>query len=309
MSPSGFRKVIQAPCTLHGLERGTYTLRAEAVDDGTTRNVTWEPVQTVVVDTGVVRTVVYAAPAFTVDLPGCAPLEFLLMPAGTFLMGTEEREGPLAMQGPAPRPVHEVTFRTAFYMSRHLTTREQWWAVASGGRGDRPATPSFPADQVSHRDITDTFLPALAPRCPAQTFALPSEAMWEYACRAGTTTRYFFGQDETHCDDYFWRRAALPVPGHSVGLKRPNPWGLHDLAGLGFQWCADAAHPDYVGAPADGSARLEPLRGWDYFMARGGDGISSGGPSAARRQFPAEPRSDFVGFRLVAICPWFGPGN
>jgi formylglycine-generating enzyme required for sulfatase activity len=268
--PYGFRQVVQTPCTLRDLHRGTYTLQAGAVEDGATRKVPWEPVQTVVVDTGVVRTFLYPEPAFTVELPGCAPLEFLLMPAGSFSMGTEERDGPFAYQDPLPRPVHQVTFRTAFYMARHLTTQEQWWAVAQGGEGEKPATPTCAMDEVTHLDITERFLPALATRCPDQAFALPSEAMWEYACRAGTTTRYFFGPDETHLDTYFWRRATSPMQDPPVGGKRPNPWGLHDLSGLGFQWCADAAHPDYVGAPADGSARLTPLRGWDFFIARGG---------------------------------------
>ncbi|WP_316413248.1 formylglycine-generating enzyme family protein [Mesoterricola silvestris] len=305
--PWGYREVVQAPCTLRGLQRGAYTLQAGEVEDGGIRKVPWEPVLTAAVDTAVVRTFSYPEPTFTVDLPGCEPIEFLLMPAGTFQMGTEETEGLLALRGPLPRPVHGVTFRAAFYMAKHLTTRDQWWAVSKGGQGEKPANPTFPVDEVSHLDITQRFLPALAPRCPNQAFALPSEAMWEYACRAGTSTRYFFGPDESHLDEYFWRRSATPAPGHPVGSKLPNPWGLHDLSGLGFQWCADASYPDYVGAPTDGSARLVPLRDWDYFIARGGDGINTGGPSAARQEFPAWSRSSLLGFRLVATRPWFSP--
>jgi len=307
--PWGYREVAQAPCTLRGLQPGTYTLEAGAVEDGGGRKLPWEPVQTVVVDTGVAVTFLYPEPAFEVPLPGCAPLEFLLMPAGTFRMGTDVPEDPGSVPGPLPRPVHEVSFRTAFYMAKHLTTREQWWAVAGEGRGERHPDPTFPVDGVSYRDITETFLPALAPRMPDQAFALPSEAMWEYACRAGTSTRYFSGENGKALDAYAWRRPGTPLAGHPVGGMLPNPWGLHDLFGRGYQGCADIAYPDYVGAPADGSARLRPLRARNLRIARGGDDWGEGGPFAQRYRFNENLRSSRLGLRLVATLPWFGPGN
>jgi formylglycine-generating enzyme required for sulfatase activity len=83
---------------------------------------------------------------------------------------------------------------------------------------------------------------------------LPSEAEWEYAARAGTTTRYSFGDDVADLDAHAWSTHNAKGNDPAVGVLKPNPWKLYDVHGYLWEWCADAWHDDYRGAPADGSA-------------------------------------------------------
>src|SRR5690606_2020182 len=87
-----------------------------------------------------------------------------------------------------------------------------------------------------------------------QTVRLPSEAEWEYAARAGTATRYSFGDDASQLDKYAWSTPNAAGNDPPVGALKPNPWQLYDMHGYLWEWCADAWHDDYTGAPADGSA-------------------------------------------------------
>src|SRR5439155_24293449 len=87
---------------------------------------------------------------------------------------------------------------------------------------------------------------------------LPSEAEWEYACRAGTTTDYSFGDKVEDLGKYSWYKPNSPGNDRPVGKKLPNDWGLFDMHGYVWEWCADSVHPDYKNAPADGSAWTTP---------------------------------------------------
>ncbi len=87
-----------------------------------------------------------------------------------------------------------------------------------------------------------------------QVIRLPSEAEWEYAARAGTATRYSFGDQEKELGDYGWFTGNAKGNDPPVGAKKPNPWGLYDAHGYLWEWCGDSWHADYRGAPTDGSA-------------------------------------------------------
>src|SRR5262249_37157989 len=128
---------------------------------------------------------------------------------------------------------------------------------------------------------------------------LPSEAEWEYACRAGTTTRYSFGDREEDLKDYAWFRGNAAGNDPPVGRKKPNPWGLYDMHGYVWEWCSDAWQADRKGVPADGSPRIKAevkervIRGGSW--ADPADSARSG----YRGHAAVTERKDSIGFRCV----------
>jgi formylglycine-generating enzyme required for sulfatase activity len=128
---------------------------------------------------------------------------------------------------------------------------------------------------------------------------LPTEAEWEYACRAGTKTAYSFGNDPADLGAYAWFRGNSKGEDPPVGKKKPNAWGLYDMHGYIWEWCQDSWHPAYQGAPADGSAWQEP--GAKEHVLRGGSWADQADrcTSAFRLAMPTDKRSDTIGFRCV----------
>jgi len=219
-------------------------------------------------------------------------------------MGSDRPADP--QRFPSPSPAHPVHFDSAFYLAKYPTTQAQWQAVA-GTNPSRAAGPDFAVNSVRFDDIKDTFLPRLNGMVAGVSFRLPSEAEWEYACRAGTTTTFFFGDDAARIWDYSWPLDTDRGNGYAVGGRQPNPWGLYDLAGLVFQWCEDVAHDGYAGAPADGRPWLDPRPrdGTDYRIIRGYPPILPPGPdllgsSAERWSRHRGNSNDDLGLRLVA---------
>ncbi len=175
-------------------------------------------------------------------------MEFLLIPAGEFKMGSED--------GPdREKPVHTVTIEKAYYLGKYEVTQKQWRKVMGSNpsyfKGD-----DLPVEYVSWYDVKE-FIEKLNEIEGMDKYRLPSEAEWEYAARAGTTTRYSFGDDESDLDDYAWYRDHSGSKTHPVGQKQPNPWGLYDMHGNLCEWVQDEWHfkiGDYEGAPTNGSA-------------------------------------------------------
>lgn len=310
--PDGFRKNLVASGTLTGLKAGTYTITAAPAHVGGQVFHPLLPVQEIKVETGTALKVSYPAPTLSVSLPGGVPLEMVLIPAGSFMMGNDHPADPRWI--PNPSPAHRVTLPEAFYLARYPTTFGQWEAVLGPGERPGPGT-DLAVDDVSFDEVKDSFLPELNRKVPGLDFRLPSEAEWEYACRAGTSTTFFHGEDYFRSFEYAWSIPAFRCGNHPVGKKLPNPWGLFDLNGLVFQWCEDVAHDGYDGAPADGHPRLDQdphslhgekriLRGYPPLPT---SGEGQAGSSSDRFAYRRSGHYGNTGFRLAACAEGRNP--
>ncbi len=167
-------------------------------------------------------------------------MAFARIPAGTFLMGDIQGVG----YGDE-LPVHEVTLTKDFYIGKYEVTQAQWEAVM----GNNPSWFSScggdcPVEWVSWEEA-QAFVEALNALEGTTAYRLPTEAEWEYAARAGTTTSYAFGDDENRLDDYAWTRDNSGRRTQPVGQKKPNLWGLYDIHGNMFEWVQDWYKSDY----------------------------------------------------------------
>jgi formylglycine-generating enzyme required for sulfatase activity len=161
----------------------------------------------------------------TVTRTRAASFAFCEIPAGTFLMGSAKEP-----------PVHPVTISRGFFLGAYPVTQAQWEAVMGQNPSQFPGA-DRPVEQVSWDDCQG-FIARLN-AAGKGTFRLPTEAEWEYACRAGSTGTFCFGDDERQLDDYAWTRGNSGEETRPVGQKRPNSWGLHDMHGNVWEWCQD----------------------------------------------------------------------
>jgi formylglycine-generating enzyme required for sulfatase activity len=229
-------------------------------------------------------------PAIATTCTNTIGMEFVLIPAGEFEMGSpSDEEGRYSDEG----PVHHVNIENPFYMGKYEVTQQQWRAIMGNNPSWFTGDDNLPVEQVSWDDVQE-FIKKLNEKEGTTKYRLPSEAEWEYACRAGTTTRYSFGDSKSELGDYAWYAensgSRSPKKGdffvydeddwienrwkgktHSVGQKRPNPWGLYDMHGNVWEWVQDCLHWDYSGAPTDGSAWVVACEyGSAYRVNRGG---------------------------------------
>jgi len=219
------------------------------------------------------------------------------IPAGSSVMGSYKHG--------SEQPLHKVTISRTFYMGIHPVTQGEWLRVM----GDYPScftTPPrqmLPVESVSWPMAQD-FCRKLSEK-EGLPYRLPSEAEWEYACRADTTREYCFVGFSDYSDEdlgeYAWFRGNTDGGTRHVGQKKPNAWGLFDMHGNVWEWCEDVWHNSYQGAPGDGSAWVEGGDAQSRVM-RGGS--SQNTPdylrSAYRYQGYADTRCHSAyGFRVV----------
>lgn len=238
----------------------------------------------------------------TVILPGNVPLELVWIPAGSFMMGAYANEQDSQLD---EVPQHQVTFATGFWMGKYEVTKAQWQAVMNttpwSGQTHIITDGNSPAVYISWDD-SKAFIAALN-TYTGLTFRLPSESEWEYACRAGTATRFYWGDDASYTlvGNYAWYygNCVSEQYAHVVGQKLPNAWGLYDMSGNVWEWCEDWYHSDYTGAPTDGSAWVSPAG--SQRVERGGTWGSSGSGvrSAIRGDLYPDSTRDALGLRVV----------
>jgi formylglycine-generating enzyme required for sulfatase activity len=201
-------------------------------------------------------------------------LELIHVAPGEFVMGSNNE-----FFGEAP--AHAVTIRSGYFLGKYPITQAQWIAVM----GDNPSafggSPMRPIDNV-HWEQAAEFCRRLASQSGLEV-RLPSEAEWEYACRAGGAAEYFFGSWGPFTDDsevpwevrqtlceYAWFDLNSNGVTQPVGRKRPNGWGLHDMVGNVWEWCQDVWHDGYHDAPVDGSAWVDGAEQQPRRCLRGG---------------------------------------
>jgi len=315
--PDGFYKTLTRSEALKGLKPGHYAVSAATVQEGGTARYPLRLRQEVdLAATGAMVKVNYPAPILTFKLPGDVPLDFVLIPPGSFMMGAvhpEQTEGWVTYPGPTTAlPRHEVTFAKAFYLAKFPITTRQWKAVTGW------TTPDYatkdPDVAVWDRDWFEwhqDFLLPLNKLVPNKAFRLPSEAEWEYALRAGSTTRYFWGSDFSQVNTYAWTADTTSAVGNrwpKVGLKQPNEWGLHDMFTT-FQWTEDDTHYNYIGSPSDGSPWIDnprsiwrTFRGSTWFAYSADVGYTKFYFDSALRTFDVHPTIR-TGLRLALSIP------
>jgi len=217
----------------------------------------------------------------TVDLGRGVKMEFVWVPGGSFEMGSNEYD--------SEKPVHTVQL-DGFWMGKYEVTQEQYEAVTGGNPSNFKGAKN-PVERVSWNDAVAFCQKA------GKGIRLPTEAEWEYACRAGSRTRFFFGDSDSGLGEYAWYRGNSGSQTHPVGQKKPNAWGLYDMHGNVCEWCGD-----WYGNYSSGSAsNPQGASSGDIRVLRGGSWDS--GPRICRsgirgRYFPADT-GGHDGFRVV----------
>jgi formylglycine-generating enzyme required for sulfatase activity len=190
-------------------------------------------------------------------------------------------------------PIFPGTFRSRwthskmdpdFYLGKYPVTQQQWEAVME----DNPSRfkgGSLPVETVSFDDV-QTFLQKLNQLSGKKLYRLPTEEEWEYACRAGSTSEYYFGDNVGQLGEYAWYDGNSGQTTHPVGQKKPNGWGLYDMAGNVFEW-TDSWY--------DSSRSSRVLRGGGWLS------YAEYCRSANRLNLTPDSRSSFIGFRLVFV--------
>jgi formylglycine-generating enzyme required for sulfatase activity len=238
----------------------------------------------------------------TETLPGGIALELVLIGPGEFMMGAVPGDDEVAAH---EKPPHRVTISSPFCIGKYEVTQAQWKAVMGTTLKQQRAImdpsapergvligegPDYPMYYVRWSDARE-FCRKLG-LLTGNEYRLPTEAEWEYACRAGSTTQYSWG-DEFN-GDYAWYEGNSGGVLHLVGQKLGNEWGLFDMAGNAFEWCAGYYYPYSSGNATD----PENTQEGEYHVIRGGSWGNGPSDMRASHRFKAND-GHFIGFRVA----------
>ena len=235
----------------------------------------------------------YTVPILEKSFINSVGMEFVFIPAGSFMMGADDPDFPF----PDGVPQHKVIISKSFYLGKYEVTQAQWETVM----GDNPSAfqdPNNPVEMVGWDDAYE-FIRHLNAHEGHSRYRLPTEAEWEYAARAGTDASYFFGYVEKKLSGYAWYQGNSAQMTHPVGQKQPNAWGLHDVYGNVWEWVQDWHGADYYTY----SPEIDPTGPLTekYRAYRGGSWDSNAQicQSALRGYGSPDYREGHLGFRLA----------
>jgi len=231
----------------------------------------------------------------TIDMGNGVTMEFVLIPAWEFDMGSSSTESDRSND---EGPVCRVKISRPFYMGKYEVTQEQYYTVAKYSPS-RFKQENGPVERISW-DQAVTFCRKLS-EIKGGTYRLPTEAEWEYACRAGSQDRFYFGSDPIYAqiEQYAWYSENSDSTTHPVGEKKPNSFGLYDMHGNVSEWCGDWYAADYyhhilmVDPPGPPDSKLRVLRGGSWFDE------AKYCRSASRSNLESVYIRNYVGFRVV----------
>ena len=237
---------------------------------------------------------------FSGDYTNSIGMKFKEIPSGSFVMGTQApncpKDNPFTEKNEyeecmnsidkSELPAHKVTL-SGFYMQETEVTQEQWYVIM----GNNPVkfktgNENMPVEQVSWDDVK-VFIKNLNAKEGTNAYRLPTEEEWEYAARAGTTTKWYCGDDESCANSIAVYRNNKPSP---VGTKKTNAWGLYDMSGNVWEWTESCCTNNYNSAK-DCSRRS--IRGGSW------DGVAGNTRSANRYNYSPDSREYYIGFRLL----------
>lgn len=249
--------------------------------------------------------------------------DFVPIKGGTFMMGSWDEDA-FSME----KPLHRVTIKQDFYICQYQVTMNEYMSFANKTNSHYPQwceegseynletgndnlykgqnfNDDAPIIGVSWEDAKAYCI--WRSEKEEKNYRLPTEAEWEYVCRAGTTTKYSFGDDETKLKEYGWYKNNAKVKkyvwslgirkAYAVGNKKPNPWGLYDMHGNVFEWCEDNWSDDYKTTPRDGSANKKDNN--LHHSTRGGSSFGMDWTCHSFYRAPAYRAHINIGFRVV----------
>ena len=219
-------------------------------------------------------------------------MKLVWIPPGAFEMGSDHGES-------NEKPIHTVKISKGYYMGIYEVTQEQYQKVMGTNPSEFKGDDNLPVETVSWNDAVK-FCENFSQK-EGKTYRLPTEAEWEYACRAGTTSEYSFGDSESQLVDYAWYNQNSGTSSHPVGTLKPNAWGLYDMHGNLWEWCQDWYAEDWYSKGPPENPLNESYGDKANRVLRGGSWINFASTcrAATRSYLRPDGRSIYYGFRVV----------